>query len=145
MPPIPVPSDRDRDHLYEKLAQALGVDNADTLMAYLPARRADLTNVDLTNIAKKADLDGLESRLRNELTSCTGSVTTGAERLNASTERLKQHVDLRCNTLEARITLLEEAIRNSVEDIITKLAIVLTIYGLFLVTIVMAAVLHRGR
>lgn len=145
MPPIPVPSDRDRDHLYEQLAQALGVDNADTLMAYLPARRADLTNVDLTNIAKKADLDGLESRLRNELTSCTGSVTTGAERLNASTERLKQHVDLRCNTLEARITLLEEAIRNSVEDIITKLAIVLTIYGLFLVTIVMAAVLHRGR
>ncbi len=145
MPPIPVPSDRDRDHLYEQLAQALGVDNADTLMAYLPARRADVTNVDLTNIAKKADLDGLESRLRNELTSCTGSVTTGAERLNASTERLKQHVDLRCNTLEARITLLEEAIRNSVEDIITKLAIVLTIYGLFLVTIVMAAVLHRGR
>lgn len=136
MPSIPVPSDRDRDHLYEKLAQALGVDNADTLMAHLPARRADVTSVDFTNIARKTDLDGLETRLRGELTSRTGSVTTGAE-------HLKQHIDMRVSGIEARMTRLETSIRSSMEDVALKAAIAFMVYAPLLIVLLLALARHR--
>ena len=71
-------SESRRHDLYNRLAEFLGEDRADTLMTYLPPRES-------TDLANKSDLDALENRL-------VGRLDVVSQRLEAVSQRLDRMV-----------------------------------------------------
>ena len=84
-----------RHDLYTGLADLLGEDRADTLMAYLPTDEN-------TQVAMKADLETLEVRMDDRFTRVDEGFAQVDERFNRVDERFNR-VDERFDRLESRM------------------------------------------
>ena len=81
--------ERARHALYERLTEVLGMDEADTLVGYLPP-------VGWADVATKRDLDHLEERMDAKFAALE-------ERMDAKSAALEERMDARFAALEQRV------------------------------------------
>ena len=84
-------SEEGRHHLYQRLEEVLGADEAGTLMSYLPP-------VGWADVATRRDLDSLESRLDAKFE----SLEARFERMDATFESLEGRLEARFERMDSK-------------------------------------------